>query len=107
MSPDPNALWVPNTNVLVNAAGELVIKVELAAMAKEDIEITIEGPRLIISGHRLDPDGKGAQNLVLEIHHGRFDSVLEVPEEFDLSRAQTTHQNGMLRVVAPRRSSPS
>jgi HSP20 family protein len=105
MSPDPNAFWVPNANVLVNAAGELVIKVELAAMSKEDIEITIDGQRLTLSGRRPDPDGKGAQYLVLEINHGRFESIVEAPEEFDLSRAQTTYQNGMLRVVAPRRTS--
>ena len=104
MSPDPNAFWIPNANVLVNAAGELVIKVELAAMAEEDIKISIDDQRLTLSGQRTDPDGKGAQFLVLEINHGRFESVVEVPKEFDLSRAQTTYQNGMFRVVAPRRT---
>src|SRR5262245_6060095 len=104
MSPNPNALWIPNANVLVNAAGELVMKVELAAMAEEDIKITIDDQRLTLSGQRKDPDGKGAQFLVLEIHHGRFESVVEVPREFDLSRAQTSYQNGMFRVVAPRRT---
>jgi HSP20 family protein len=104
MSPDPNAFWIPNANVLVNAAGELVIKVELAATAEEDIKITIDGQRLTLSGQRTDPDSKGAQFLVLEINHGRFESVVEVPKEFDLSRAQTAYQDGMLRVVAPRRT---
>ena len=104
MSPEPNDFWIPNANVLVNAAGELVIKVELAAMAKEDIEITIDGQRLTVSGLRPDPDGKDGQYLVLEINHGRFESVLDVPTEFDLSRAQTAFQNGMLRIVAPRRT---
>jgi HSP20 family molecular chaperone IbpA len=106
MSPDPNkpSFWIPNADVLVNAAGELVIKMELAAMSREDIEITIDGQRLTLAGHRSDPDGKGAQFLVLEINHGRFESVVEVPKEFDLSRAQTTYQNGMFRIVAPRRT---
>ena len=104
MSPDPNAFWIPNANVLVNVAGGLVIKVELAAMSKEDVEITIEGQRLTLTGRRTDPDGQGAQYLVLEMHLGRFESILEAPEEFDLSRAQIAHQNGILRVVAPRRT---
>ena len=47
-----------------------------------------------------DPDGKGAKYLVLEMHHGRFESVVEVPAAFDLSRAQTAYQNGVLRVVS-------
>ena len=107
MSPDPNAFWVPNVDVFVNASGELVIKVELAGLAKKDLEITINGQRLTLAGQRPDPDGQGAQYLVLEMHHGRFESVVEVPEAFDLSRAQTAYQNGVLRVVAPRRTSPS
>ena len=106
MSPDPNqpSFWIPNTDVLVNAAGELVIKMELAAMSEKDIEIIIDGQRLRLAGHRPDPDGKGAQYLVRELNYGRFESDLEVPKEFDLSRAQTTYQNGMFRVVAPRRT---
>ncbi|HEY0549111.1 MAG TPA: Hsp20/alpha crystallin family protein [Verrucomicrobiae bacterium] len=105
MSPGRNPLWVPNVNVLVNAAGELIIKAELAGLTKENLEITVEGQRLTFTGHRPDPDGEGAQHLVLEMHHGRFESVVEVPESFDLSRAQAAYQNGILRIVAPRRTS--
>jgi len=105
MSPNAPSFWIPNADVLVNAAGEFVIKLELAAMAEEDIEITIESQRLRITGQRTDPDGQGAQYLVVELHHGRFESVLEVPKEFDLSKAQNTYRNGMLRIVAPRRIS--
>ena len=35
--------------------GNLVIKVELAGMKKEDLELAVEGNRLLISGER--PDG--------------------------------------------------
>jgi HSP20 family molecular chaperone IbpA len=46
--------WVPNTDVYVTEQ-LLVIKVELAGMRKEDLELTVEGSRLTITGHR--PDG--------------------------------------------------
>lgn len=98
------SFWVPNVNVLVNAAGELVIKAELAGISNDDFEIVIEGQTLTLAGQRADPDGRGAKYLVLEMHHGRFESVLEVPKEFDLSRARNTYQNGLLRFVAPRRT---
>jgi HSP20 family molecular chaperone IbpA len=106
MLPGPHAprFWIPNTDVLINAAGELVIKVELATITKSDLEITVEGQRLTFSGDRPDPDGKDAQFLVRELHHGRFESVLDVPAEYDLSRAEASYSNGMLRVVAPRRT---
>ncbi len=107
MSPDRNSLWIPNTNVLVNAAGELVIKVELAGLTKENLEITVDGQRLRLIGHRPDPDANGAQFLVLEMHHGRFESFVDVPEAFDLFQAQAVYRNGVLRIVAPRRTSTS
>jgi HSP20 family protein len=107
MSPNPGAssFWIPNANVLVNVAGELVIKVELAAVAKDDIQITVEGQCLTLTGQRRDSDAESAQYLVVELHHGQFESVFDVPEEFDLSRGQTTYQDGMLQIVAPRRIS--
>ena len=48
------AHWVPNTDVYTTDSG-LVIKVELAGMRSDHLEITVEGSRLRISGTR--PDG--------------------------------------------------
>ena len=46
--------WEPNTDVYVTDGG-LVVKVELAGMRSENLEITVEGNRLRITGNR--PDG--------------------------------------------------
>ena len=54
------AQWVPNTDVYATDNG-LVIKVELAGMRSEHLEITVEGNRLRISGNR--PDGCRAAAL--------------------------------------------
>ncbi len=40
--------WIPNTDVYASE-GHLVIKVELAGMRREDLELTVEGNRLMIS----------------------------------------------------------
>ena len=93
--------WIPNTDVYV-ADGNLVIKVELAGMKQEDLELTSSGNRLMISGHR--PDGCRAPKckfLVMEINYGSFESVIEIPPGYDLSQAQATYQNGFLRVDVP------
>jgi HSP20 family molecular chaperone IbpA len=63
MSSDARSVWIPNTDVLVNAAGELVIKVELAAMVKGDLELTFAGQRLTVTGHRPNPDDLGAGGI--------------------------------------------
>jgi HSP20 family protein len=93
--------WVPNTDVYVTE-GSLVIKVELAGMRKEDLELTVEGNRLTITGHR--PDGCRAPKckfLVMEINYGSFQSVIELPPGYDLGQAKAAYQNGFLRIDVP------
>jgi len=93
--------WVPNTDVYENEGG-LVVKVELAGMRSEHLEITVEGNRLRISGNR--PDGcrsAKASFLVMEINYGPFESLLELPEGYDLSQAKAAYLNGFLRIDVP------
>src|SRR5881409_988748 len=98
--------WVPNTDVYVTEGG-LVIKVELAGMQREDLELTVEGNRLKISGQR--PDGCRPPKctfLVMEINYGAFESVIELPDGFDLSQAKAAYQNGFLRIDVPQMKRP-
>jgi HSP20 family protein len=93
--------WVPNTDVY-EAEGGLVIKVELAGMRKEDLELSFEGSRLKISGTR--PDGCRAPKctfLVMEINYGPFETVIDLPAGYDLNGAKASYQNGFLRIDAP------
>ena len=93
--------WVPNTDVYV-IEDALIIKVELAGMRKEDLELTVERNRLTITGHR--PDGcrpPKCKFLVVEIAYGSFQSVIELPLGYDLSQAKAAYQNGFLRIDVP------
>jgi len=79
-----------------------VIKVELAGMRNDNLEITVEGNRLRISGTR--PDSCRAPKcsfLVMEINYGPFESVLELPPGYDLSQAKASYLNGFLRIEVP------
>ena len=101
------AHWVPNTDVYITDGG-LVVKVELAGMHSEHLEITVEGNRLTIRGTR--PDGCRAAKanfLVMEINYGPFESVLEVPGGYDLSQAKAAYLNGFLRIDVPLAPRPS
>jgi HSP20 family protein len=96
-----NGHWVPNTDVYSTDCG-LVVKIELAGMRSENLEITVEGNRLRITGNR--PDGCRAPKcsfLVMEINYGPFESVLELPHGYDLSQAKAAYLNGFLRIDVP------
>jgi HSP20 family protein len=98
--------WIPNTDVYATDTG-LVIKVELAGMKSENLEITIAGNRLHISGNR--PDACRAHKcnfLVMEISYGPFESVLELPAGYDLSQAKAIYVNGFLRIDVPQTRHP-
>ena len=95
------AHWVPKTDVYTKDNG-LVVKVELAGMRSDNLEITIEGNRLRISGNR--PDGCRAPKcsfLVMEINYGPFETALELPPGYDLSQAKAAYLNGFLRIDVP------
>ncbi len=99
--PCARANWVPNTDVYATDNG-LVVKVELAGMRSEHLEITVESNRLRICGNR--PDGCRAAKasfLVMEINYGPFESVLEMPEGYDLTQAKAAYLNGFLRIDVP------
>jgi HSP20 family protein len=100
--------WIPNTDVYIAENG-LVIKVELAGMRREDLELSAEDQRLTISGYR--PDCCRSANakckfLVMEINYGHFESIITVPEGYDLAGARAAYQNGFLRIDVPAQNHP-
>jgi len=99
--------WIPNTDVFV-ADGNLIIKVELAGMRRDDLELTIDGNRLMISGQR--PDGARTSKckfLVVEINYGPFECVIEIPPGYELAKARAAYQNGFLNVEVPQTAARS
>jgi HSP20 family protein len=101
-----NGHWVPNTDVYASNSG-LVVKVELAGMRSENLEITVEGNRLRISGDRPDTCREHkASFLVMEINYGPFESILELPNGYDLSQARASYLNGFLRIDVPPATPP-
>ena len=98
---DGDTHWTPNTDAYVTDNG-LVVKVELAGMRKEDLQLVIEGNKIKISGNR--PDGCRAPKckfLVMEINYGAFESLVELGDGFDLAKAKAAYQNGFLRIDVP------
>jgi HSP20 family protein len=99
--------WVPNTDVYKTDTG-IVVKVELPGMKPENLEITVdEGSLLRIRGDR--PDCCRAAKcsfLVMEISYGPFESEIELPDGYDLSKAKAVYVNGFLRIDVPAACQP-
>ena len=100
------AHWIPNTDIYSTDEG-LVIKVELAGMRSENLQITVEGSQLRISGQRPDScRGPKVSFLAMEIRYGSFENVLDLPAGYDLSQAKASYLNGFLRIDVPHAEKP-
>ena len=93
--------WVPNADVYL-ADGQLVIKVELAGLAPQNVELSIDGTRLLVRGDR--PEGTRTapcKFTASEIRYGPFQCAIEIPAGFSVAQALATYRNGFLRIDVP------
>lgn len=99
--------WQPAINAF-RCGPRFVICVELAGVERPSIDVRAEARRLIIRGTRLLPEPScdeepAAQILAMEIDHGRFERVLELPAEVEHERVTAEFRNGLLWIKLPLR----
>lgn len=82
----------------------LVLRMELAGVAKEDLSLTLRGQELVIQGRRrpLHPEGV-TRCLHHEIEYGFFDRRFRIPMPIDPEGLRAQYQDGTLEVFVPRR----
>ena len=97
--------WAPNTDVY-ESADDVMVKVELAGVDKENVQIQLEGQTLIILGMRRDPYGgestAGYRFRQMEIEYGPFQRAVALPFPVDAEHATAQLQNGILKIRLPR-----
>ena len=83
----------------------LVLRMELAGVAKEDISLTLHGQELVIQGRRrpIHPEGV-SRCLHHEISHGCFDRRFRLPVAIDPDGLQARYLDGILEVFLPRKA---
>jgi HSP20 family protein len=85
---------------------EMVIRLELAGMRKEDFSITLNRQELIIRGCRRflasDPVERFHR---LEINYGKFEQRFHLPRSIEENNIQADYNNGILEVRLPWRPS--
>jgi HSP20 family protein len=100
--------WNPSINAF-RCGNHFVICLELAGVNRSEIEVRAEARRLIVRGTRAMPEPDcdeepAAQILALEIDHGRFERVLELPAEVEHDRVTAEFRNGLLWIKLPLRT---
>jgi HSP20 family protein len=91
-------LWYPSADIYQTPDG-WIVKVELAGVCADDIEIEVEGKTLYIAGTRKDTIcGRGIHYQQMEITYSRFEKNLDFPDVIENAKLEYNYDNGLLMI---------
>jgi len=94
-----DACWRPSVDVYRGDNGWLV-KFDLAGVRPEDVQLTVEGRRLIARGRRRDwVIAEGHRAYSMEISYNQFERSVELPCPLDQMEIRSEYRDGMFLVV--------
>lgn len=101
--------WQPPINAY-RCQKSLRICVDLAGVARSEIDLQIEDQRLILRGERDVPEpkdkaGRILQTIAMEIDYGSFLRVVHLPDDVDVDRVVAEQVNGLLWIILPLKKS--
>ena len=89
-------LWCPAADVYRTADG-WIVKVDLAGIKPSDVEVTVDGDVLRISGSRRDGTcGEGVSHYQLEITYSRFEKMIQFPRSIEHVKVERDYSDGLL-----------
>lgn len=100
--------WGLLAGELEETGQDLVLRVELPGLDKEDCSIRIEGNMLYLSGEkRMERETQDSTYHVMERAYGAFERAIALPGNVNADAAQASFKNGVLTVRLPKTASES
>ncbi len=94
-------VWAPALDVYEDKEN-LVVKLEVPGMKKDDFKINLHENVLSISGERrLEESRRKANGLRTERFEGRFQRSVTLPKAVEADKVTATYQDGILTVTLP------
>ena len=93
-------IWRPPTDVY-ETEEHVIVKMEIAGMRDEDLEVTVQDDLLLVSGSRSDTTERKAYHQ-MEIPFGKFSVGIELPVRVDTDRATAEYKDGFLTIQLPK-----
>jgi HSP20 family protein len=88
--------WCPAADIYRTPDG-WIVKVDLAGVTADDLEITLHGAKLHLSGCRRDTFyGEGVTYQQLEITYSRFEKTLQFPCQIEGATLLRDYRDGLL-----------
>jgi HSP20 family protein len=92
--------WVPATDIFARN-GDLVIRIEVAGLRPEDVDITFSQGVLTVSGQRRTELGTGGDDsfYIRERFHGEFRRAINLPPDTDGEQITAEFFNGLVEIT--------
>lgn len=87
---------------MVDTGDSVVVAAELPGVNKDEVELTVLGDTLTITGEKKLPAEEGATYIRHERPHGRFHKVINMPYSVDQEKISATYKDGILTVTLPK-----
>jgi len=95
--------WAPAVDIY-ETENELVLAAEVPGLSEKDVEIKIEDNTLTLKGERrFEKETKEENYHRIERSYGSFYRAFTLPNSIDPEKIQAEHENGVLKVVMPKR----
>jgi HSP20 family protein len=95
-------IWNPPTDVY-DMGGNVYVKIEIAGVSEEDLEIAVDKNLLRVRGRRREQvSGQGATYHLMEVRYGTFERVFGLPSKLDLDNIVANYRDGFLVIEIPK-----
>ncbi len=90
------AKWSPAVDVTENDE-EVTVHAEVPGIEPEDLDVTISGTELVLSGEKKEPsETSGKDSCQAEIRFGSFRRTVRLPQVIDTENVDARYANGVL-----------
>ena len=101
---DKKAPAMPAVNIS-ESRGAFKVKVELAGMSPDDVDVEITDGYLTLKGEREEETKEEDENyLRQEMSYGSFYRTIALPETADCKKAEASFKNGVLTIAVPKKA---
>lgn len=99
--------WDPPTDIY-ETKDAIIIKMEIAGVREEDLDIVLKDNTLVIRGWRAEDDSPDKEHFhLMELHYGSFERAFILPRTIVPGDIRASYDKGFLKLKIPKRTVPT
>lgn len=97
-----DAAWTPALE-MYEKGDKYIVRAELPGMEKDDIDISVEGNVLTITGEKkAESEVKDEDYYRCEFNYGKFVRSVNLPKKVNPEKVEASYENGVLEISLPK-----